>query len=240
MARIKWKEGDSAYSLLFFPFVGVSIGLLLFLINGIAPLCDLPDLVRILLTLWIPLAVTGGIHVDGFMDTEDALRSYADPAKKLEILKDPHIGAFAVIGLVKHYLLLAAGISVILCCFPSDQRILLLLCLIFVMSRCLSGLTSIYFRKAKKDGMLYASAAKTPGVVSAALILQLLLCASFMVWSRPVSGLAVLLTFAVITVFYRHMAYGNFDGVTGDTAGYYLTVSETAAVLALAAASFIC
>ena len=45
----------------------------------------------------IPLLVTGGFHLDGYMDTMDALHSYQKKEKKLEILKDPHIGAFSVI-----------------------------------------------------------------------------------------------------------------------------------------------
>ena len=45
----------------------------------------------------LPLLVTGGIHADGFCDTVDALSSHAEREKMLEILKDSHCGAFAVI-----------------------------------------------------------------------------------------------------------------------------------------------
>lgn len=57
----------------------------------------------------IPLLVTGGIHMDGYMDTVDALSSHQSVEKKLEILKDPNAGAFAVIycGI---YLLLSLGL----------------------------------------------------------------------------------------------------------------------------------
>lgn len=44
----------------------------------------------------MPLLVTGGIHIDGFSDTMDALSSHAERQKKLEIMDDPHIGAFGV------------------------------------------------------------------------------------------------------------------------------------------------
>ena len=63
----------------------------------------------------IPLLLTGGIHLDGFMDTVDALKSHAAPEKKRAILKDPHAGAFAVIGLAA-YLLLWFGLCVELPC----------------------------------------------------------------------------------------------------------------------------
>ena len=47
----------------------------------------------------LPILVTGGIHLDGFCDTADALASHQDTEKKLQILKDPHMGAFAAIWL---------------------------------------------------------------------------------------------------------------------------------------------
>ncbi len=51
----------------------------------------------------MPVWVTGGIHLDGYADTCDALSSYGDREKKLEILKDPHCGAFAVIRLCSYF-----------------------------------------------------------------------------------------------------------------------------------------
>ena len=44
-----------------------------------------------------------GIHLDGYADTIDAISSYGDREKKLQILKDPHTGAFAVIGLCVYF-----------------------------------------------------------------------------------------------------------------------------------------
>ena len=52
-----------------------------------------------------PAAVTGGIHLDGYCDTVDALASHGTPARRQEILKDPHIGAFGVIRLCGYFLL---------------------------------------------------------------------------------------------------------------------------------------
>lgn len=45
----------------------------------------------------IPVLITGGIHLDGLLDTADALSSYKTKEEKLEILKDSHAGAFAII-----------------------------------------------------------------------------------------------------------------------------------------------
>ena len=64
----------------------------------------------------IPILITGGFHVDGFLDTCDALHSYQPRERKLEILKDSHIGAFAVIMLALYGLIFLGGFSEITEC----------------------------------------------------------------------------------------------------------------------------
>lgn len=70
-----------------------------------------------------PLIITGGFHVDGFMDTMDALHSYQPRERKLEILKDSHIGAFSVIKLAEFGLIYVAALSQIV-----DYRALEVFC----------------------------------------------------------------------------------------------------------------
>ena len=53
--------------------------------------------------------MTGGIHLDGFMDTKDALNSYGSREEKLRILKDSRVGAFAVIRLALYLLIFLAA-----------------------------------------------------------------------------------------------------------------------------------
>ena len=55
-----------------------------------------PFFLAVILTV-IPVFVTGGIHVDGLLDTSDALSSWQERTRRLEILKDSHAGAFAII-----------------------------------------------------------------------------------------------------------------------------------------------
>ena len=90
--------------------------------------------------------MTGGIHLDGYADTCDALASYGDREKKLEILKDPHCGAFAVIRLCSYfaaYLCLAA-------CVQFTSRVGVLWTLALILERALSGLAVAAFPMAKK------------------------------------------------------------------------------------------
>lgn len=232
--RFEWREDDMAHSLMFFPLVGAVIGALIWVINVPSFMAEVPVAVRVMLTILVPIAVTGGFHLDGFMDTEDALRSYADRDKKLEILKDPHIGAFAVIGLVKLLLTVAAAVTVIVIKGDRDPGLFGAFGLIFVVGRCLSGLTSLSFKKARKSGMLYEETRKEQRSVKSVLILFLVAAPLAASRLNPVAGLTVIASFILSTAFYRFKIYREFDGVTGDTAGWYLSFSETLACVLLA------
>lgn len=81
----------------FFPLVGVVIGVVVCLVAGSQIFS--PDLTTFLALLtWVVL--TGGLHLDGFGDSCDALLATTTPERRLEIMKDPRAGTWAVIGLV--------------------------------------------------------------------------------------------------------------------------------------------
>ncbi|MNH80036.1 Cobalamin synthase [compost metagenome] len=83
----------------FYPLVGAAIGLVTCLLSLISAwaLPPLPASV-VILTGWIYL--TGGLHLDGLMDTADGLLSYRSREKMLEIMKDSRVGAMGVIACV--------------------------------------------------------------------------------------------------------------------------------------------
>ena len=97
--------------------------------------------------LLIPVMVTGGIHLDGLLDTSDALHSYQSRERKLEILKDSHAGAFAILTAVVYFLaylgiyheLTLTGLPVV--------------CIGFVLSRALAGFSIAAFPMAKNTGL---------------------------------------------------------------------------------------
>lgn len=230
MPQFMWKEEDMRYSMCFFPWIGAVIGAILWGWFRLSALLGISTLAFILISAALPLIITGGFHVDGFMDTMDALHSYQPRERKLEILKDSHIGAFSVIKLAEFGLIYVAALSQIV-----DYRALEVFCCGFFLSRCLSGLSVVSFRSAKTDGMLYhfASTAHERGV-KGALYAQTLLCVLFMLWLSLLAGiLAVAAAFAVFG-YYRWRSYREFGGITGDTAGYFLTLCEGAMAVAAA------
>ena len=145
---VNWTRERMGYVMCWFPVVGVIEGLALWFWQWAGGRLGFTDAGNALVAAALPLIVTGGIHMDGFLDTMDAIHSYGDREKKLEILKDPHVGAFAVIGCGGYLLLYAAAAYevTVLGLWPLALPV-------FVMERAFSGLSVVFFPCAKKSGL---------------------------------------------------------------------------------------
>lgn len=227
-----WTEAGMKYALCFFPVVGAVIGAAMAVFDRLATALDiLPgSIAYTLLGTAIPLLITGGIHMDGFLDTVDARSSCQDRERKLEILKDPHTGAFAIIGCSVYLLLYAACFSLM------DHNAFPAIAGIYVMTRAVSGWSVVTFPKAKRDGLAstFAAGAETR-TVQKALAGWFILGVIFVCLTADV-GMAAALTLTVIAAayWYYRMAMREFGGMTGDLAGYFLQVAELSMTAVLA------
>jgi len=219
MPHADWTEENKRYSMCFFPLVGAAVGFALAAWLWICRLLNIGDFLRGSIAAILPMLVTGGIHMDGFMDTMDAMASWQTRERRLEILKDSHTGAFAVIGCIA-YLLVSAGLYGELASATS------MLC-VFMLSRSLSALALNHIPKANPGGMLsgFADAAKKRAV-DIACGCYVVLCTVLLVISCTWLGLAVLIAAGICLVYYRHFAMKHFGGVTGDLAGWFVQVTE--------------
>lgn len=228
MPRFEWASEDMAYHLCFFPWIGAVIGALEFLWWRLSVLLEFGQLLFLTVAVAIPLIVTGGFHMDGFMDTCDAVSSYQSREKKLEILKDPHIGAFAVIHLVI-YLLLVLGFGSAI----DMKEAVTAVAGSFFVSRALSGLSVVWFPGAKKSGSLFTLAdTAARKVVTGALVIQLVIVGAVVILWSGWCGMWVLLAMAAVFGWYFLMSRKIFGGITGDIAGYFVCMAELAAVAA--------
>ena len=207
--QFEWNEKNMRYAMCAFPLIGLVCGGL-WCLCGVLPL---PELARAAAFCLVPVAITGGIHLDGYADTSDALSSYGDREKKLEILKDSHCGAFAVIRL---------------CCY-----------FVAYFGLCGSvrftpraGLAVAAFPLAKDTGLAhtFATAADKQTVrrflwgLSALLILALTALGG--------GGLAAAALLALWRYYF--VAKKQFGGITGDLAGWFLQRAELWMLAALA------
>lgn len=229
MPKVEWNQKNMRYTLCFFPVIGLVIGALLYGWSRLCEACGFGQVCFALVGAVIPVIVTGGIHLDGFLDTADALHSYAKKEKKQEILQDPHVGAFAVIAAICFFMLYGAGLTLI---WKRSQ--LLLLGISYMMSRTLSGMSLVWFQTAKEEGLLYTfSSAANKRTVRVVLVTLLALMMISAIMVQPVIGALMSLAVMWIWTYYYYMSKKKFGGISGDLAGYFLCLCELVSVLVI-------
>ena len=223
MPVIEWNEKNMKYAMCFFPLIGVVTGGIQYLAGSVMYHLSVGRILLAAVMTLLPVVVSGGIHLDGFMDTMDALGSCGDRQKKLEILKDSHSGAFAVMGM-GCYLVWSLGIWSEL-----TEEMLAPAACIYVISRALSGYSVVTFPAAKDSGLARTfkdRAQKRTVQMTAGR--WLLAGAALMLWADARASIGAAIGVFCSWVYYRRICRKQFGGVTGDLAGFFLQVSELA------------
>ena len=234
MPQAEWTEENMKYMLCFFPWIGAVIGGLTLLEAFLGSrLGFAPGFITVVLMM-IPILVTGGIHVDGLLDTADAMSSWQERSRRLEILKDSNAGAFAVITAGVYFFCWYGAYTQI----GSNLQVLGVLGLGFMVSRCLSGIGVVTFPKAKADGTVAEFSRKSQDIrVRNVLIVYLILLFLAMAWIQPLLGSVAAITALLVFWYYHHMAMKHFGGTTGDLSGCFLCLCEAGMALVLAVVS---
>ena len=225
--RIKWDADGMKYMMAAFPLVGIVIGAVIFGWVWLSSWLGLPNILTSLGLTLIPIALTGGIHLDGLADTADALGANTTPERRREILKDPRAGAFAVIG-VGVYLIAYFGLAL---SFDLSLPNVILLCVGFVMSRLMSGFAVVSFPSVK-DGTakMFRDAASKRSIVILTVFMVLCLAATAVFMFRdiidPITFVLWYFVQGCCFFYLKHMARRKFGGMSGDLAGWFLQINE--------------
>ena len=224
--QVNWNEKNMKYAMCFFPLVGAIIGLVFVGIFMFSTAFAFGNIVKGAMLTAVPVLVTGGIHVDGFIDTADAVSSYASNEKRLEILKDPHVGAFGIIWIIVYFIIYFGF------CSEINERNIVIISIGFVLSRILSGYGAISIPKARKDGLLvtFADGAKQ-NVVKSILIVLGFVVAGIMAKINFILGSLCVASALTVYHLYKKFAIKIFGGVTGDLAGFFLQLCEIAILI---------
>lgn len=227
--QVTWEEKNMRYAFCFFPLIGIVIGAVVCGLDYVSQSFGLSSLFRASMLTVLPVIITGGIHLDGYCDTCDALSSYQPREKKLEILKDPHTGAFAIIKL-GIYLVAYLGIASQL-----GTHEVTVMAGVFVLCRALSGLSVVTFPIAKNSGLAssFRNAAQKK-IVILTMAVYIIAAGTYMIILDPVLGLSVLMISILVFLYYHHEACKQFGGITGDLAGWFLQKCEIYSLLVLA------
>ena len=140
---LNWNAKNLRLAMLFFPIVGLLCGGGLWFVWTVCQLLHRSAYLFAVLAVLVNVWITGGIHLDGFCDTADALYSRRPMEEKLRILKDPNCGPFAVFAVILVLLVQVAAYAQI---YTEQNRVIIgLLTGGFWLSRCLSGISVTRF-----------------------------------------------------------------------------------------------
>ncbi|HEX3075979.1 MAG TPA: adenosylcobinamide-GDP ribazoletransferase [Lachnospiraceae bacterium] len=232
MPRVEWNEKNMKYSMCFFPLVGLVLGAICYAVATLLYRGELTSLSIASIMTVLPIAVTGGIHVDGLLDTIDALHSYGDREKKLAILKDPHTGAFAIIGACCYFILNLGVWS------EMPKEALPVIAISYVLTRALSGFSIVTFPLAKSSGLAATFQDMSQKMkVRITMLIYIFLCFGAMLLIDVSLGLTTFVIAAGVFLYYYGICRKHFGGITGDLAGYFLQVCELAILIGVAIVS---
>lgn len=222
-----WDDTARPAMLVCFPLIGAMIGCLWAACAYLLKLLYCPALLCAAILTLLPYLLSGFIHLDGFMDCSDAILSRRDLAERRRILKDPHAGSFAVISL-------CALLLLVFSLFASWDEPGQWCCLFFIpaASRAAAALAVLKLRP--MEGSSYAGPFRENTGTRHKVGAAVLLAASV---TLPVAlfgfaGLCALFTAAGVWLAVLH-GVRQLDGMSGDIAGYALTVGELCGVAAL-------
>lgn len=222
MPPIQWEKKNMRYMLAWLPLVGVAAGLVQWLWLLLCNVLSLGNLLFAAGLTLLPVLLTGGIHMDGFCDTADALASHLEPERKREILKDPNVGAFAVIYAAAYFILFFA-----LCTeLPRTQIAVLTVAVHQVFARTLGGICSAAFPSASENGLQHTFRDAASGTVTLLLALWAVLCSAVLCIFSLASGIVCIAVFLLCLIYLFRMSKREFGGMSGDLAGYMITLSE--------------
>jgi adenosylcobinamide-GDP ribazoletransferase len=214
-----WRPGDSGRAGIWYPLVGVVIGGLTWL-AWLGLTFYFPPLIAGVLTVLVWVGLTGGLHLDGLADCCDGLLGSATRERRLEIMKDPHLGTFGGTGLMLVLLSKAAALSVL---SPSSGLGIVLAATISRWFILPAGLLPL----AHPGGMGADFAA---GLRRSAIFVTAILPMG-LAFLLGMQGLCALLAALLAAAAVLGLAYSRINGISGDVFGMLVEVTETAVLL---------
>lgn len=217
-------------SLLWYPAVGLLLGVLLTLACNALPL---PFYLQAVLTVVLWAALTGGLHLDGVADCADAwVGGLGDRERTLLLLKDPLCGSMGVIALITVLALKATALAAVL---QIGQAIWLwAVPLLARLSLLLLFLTTRYVREQGLGEVLARHFSRT----WARRVLFITALALLFILPPDVWG-GFLMTVLAIFLLLRWAAMRRLGGFTGDVAGAQVEWVEVGLLLVLASRSVV-
>jgi adenosylcobinamide-GDP ribazoletransferase len=226
--EIAWEKRTIEWCLIFFPIVGFLVGALGFLQYWL--LITYTPFPVMFISLWIMfylIAITGGIHIDGWMDCSDAFFSYRDKKRRLEIMDDPRVGSFAVLSVIfllafrflflyelfnQSFILGTTGLLII----PVLTRGMVVFSLVKGKLAKNKGLAASFQKEVESNTAMW-------GIVVAISLVSMI---AFFLSIHLYSVTLILASLVFLSLIYS-FCLNQFGGINGDTLGALLEGGET-------------
>lgn len=224
-----WDDEGGRHIMKFYPVVGLIVGLIWYGVYKLLQFIGASTMITAAITMIIPFVLTGMLHLDGFMDVCDALLSRRSKEEKLRILKDSHTGAFAVIALAMLFVVNFAAVYTVVDMNTNPLGLIF----IPIVSRSLMGYI-LLSREAMKGSSLGAFFKQGTGTLDRVILMAALVVATFtaMIFVNVKAGIMVFVMIVIALLLVENCCR-EFDGMSGDTAGFGLVMAETVGILVL-------
>lgn len=225
-----WDEDATNLVMVFFPVVGGIIGIVCFLVSLLINSLNLQALIKTSFIMFCPLILSGFLHIDGFMDTCDAIFSRRNLEEKRRILKDPLVGVFGVI---------AFGMYLVFC-FSSFYTLVLeksrfeFFLFVPMLARSLTSIFLLNLKPISNSG--FGATFKKDTNKKHTFILVIFAIMSVLISALLLRIYGLIISFLVIIfgVLFCLYLYKQLDGISGDLCGFIITLSELFGYLSMA------
>ena len=226
----KWDEEARPYMLGWLPTVSAIMGLIWAFCFYIFSRISLPVMAVAAILTWAPFVLSGFIHVDGYMDVNDAVMSRGTLEKKRAILKDSRCGTFAIVSLI---FLVLVEFGFMASALEAGTVNMSRLVVIMTVSRSFSALMMMTLKPMNTSQY---TEMKRDSKAEVFLIVQVLLWTAIAALLSGGEALKVLLTAGLCllgTLVSIFMARRELQGMNGDIAGYGILWGELLGIVSL-------
>lgn len=232
MPKIKWDENSIKYSFCFIPAIGFVTSLFSILWYNISKHLEINVLLYSSIASIIDVLISGAIHLDGFIDTSDAIFSCEEKEKKIEILKDPHVGAFGIVCAIIYFLVSLGVFSEI---YSKSVNIYMII-LPYTLSRLLGAYSIIAIKPAKNSGLAYTFySMNNKNAVKIIFIFYALASTIILFFAfKSIIPFTILVSLIIYFLIFKIYTIRNFGGFTGDLAGFSISTFELISIAIIA------
>ncbi len=232
----RWDNNLKNLMLAFLPSVGIVVGVLWMMLFWVLQYFNIPIMMSSVVMMFYIFYVCGFMHMDGFMDCNDAIMSRRDLAERQRILKDSTVGAFAVLTAIFLFL---AWYGTLVSVFNVLEYSYLLI--IPVTSRAVSGLSVLYYKPIGHSQYAtdYKETSRWKYRLVVAVQLIIVIAVAVMISGEFAENIIIFAVMGVVAYISCYHARKQLGGMSGDIAGYMICLSEVAGIMTAAIIKYI-